>query len=130
MMQIKNKIYLLPLFLMIYLGLFLLININPVMAMNNKNKGKKIINHEISDAEVNAFCQLLKKTKQNIWDIRNTIPHLENASIREIEEWACQQVEKWSCSLDTQQTKNKLDTQQTKNKRLKTIDLNKTPEQN
>ncbi|MDV3199411.1 MAG: SVM family protein [Sweet potato little leaf phytoplasma] len=41
MMQIKNKLYLLPLFLINYLGLFLLINIHPVMAAdNNKNQQK------------------------------------------------------------------------------------------
>ncbi|MDV3184258.1 MAG: SVM family protein [Candidatus Phytoplasma australasiaticum] len=42
MMQIKNKIYFLPLFFISYLGLFLLINIHPVMAMdNNKNQQKE-----------------------------------------------------------------------------------------
>ncbi|MDV3148044.1 MAG: SVM family protein, partial [Candidatus Phytoplasma australasiaticum] len=35
-MQIKNKIHLLPLFFISYLGLFVLININPVMAMESK----------------------------------------------------------------------------------------------
>ncbi|MDO8054676.1 SVM family protein [Candidatus Phytoplasma australasiaticum] len=42
MMQIKNKIHFLPLFFISYLGLFLLINIHPVMAMdNNKNQQKE-----------------------------------------------------------------------------------------
>ncbi|MEK0310365.1 SVM family protein [Candidatus Phytoplasma australasiaticum] len=36
MMQIKNKIHFLPLCLINYLGLFLLINIHPVMAMDPK----------------------------------------------------------------------------------------------
>ncbi|MDV3169099.1 MAG: SVM family protein, partial [Candidatus Phytoplasma australasiaticum] len=36
MMQIKNKIHFLPLFFISYLGLFLLINIHPVMAMDPK----------------------------------------------------------------------------------------------
>ncbi|MDV3201637.1 MAG: SVM family protein, partial [Candidatus Phytoplasma australasiaticum] len=36
-MQIKNKLYFLPLFLMSFLGLFLLININPVIAAPEKN---------------------------------------------------------------------------------------------
>ncbi|WEX20436.1 MAG: putative secreted protein [Candidatus Phytoplasma citri] len=35
-MQIKNKLHLLPFFLISYLGLFTLININPVMAMESK----------------------------------------------------------------------------------------------
>ncbi|MDV3143768.1 MAG: SVM family protein [Candidatus Phytoplasma australasiaticum] len=36
MMQIKNKIHFLPLFFISYLGLFLLINIHPVMATDPK----------------------------------------------------------------------------------------------
>nr|BBF24900.1 phytoplasmal effector causing phyllody 1 [Candidatus Phytoplasma ziziphi] len=36
MMQIKNKLHLLPLFLMSFLGLFAFININPVMATDPK----------------------------------------------------------------------------------------------
>ncbi|MDV3166521.1 MAG: SVM family protein ['Waltheria sp.' little leaf phytoplasma] len=112
-MKIKNKLHLLPFFLISYLGLFALININPVMAMENNNKGKTITNHEPSDKEVNDFFQLLNKSKQNISEIRKTIPHLKNASIRKIEEWAC--------SSNKQQIKNKI---------FKTIDLNKTPEQN
>ncbi|UQV26899.1 SVM family protein [Candidatus Phytoplasma australasiaticum subsp. australasiaticum] len=44
MMQIKNKIHFLPLFFISYLGLFLLINIHPVMAMdNNKNQQKEVM---------------------------------------------------------------------------------------
>ncbi|MDO7983679.1 MAG: SVM family protein [Pigeon pea little leaf phytoplasma] len=113
MMRIKKKIHFLPLFLIIYFGLFFLININQVMAMENNNKGKKIINREPSDKEVNNFFQLLNKSKQNISKIKKTNPNLENASIKQIEEWLC--------------SSNK---QQTQNKRFKTIDLNKTPEQN
>ncbi|MDV3143184.1 MAG: hypothetical protein Q8894_02570 [Sweet potato little leaf phytoplasma] len=113
MMQIKNKLHLLPFFLISYLCLFALININPVMAMKNNDKGKTITNHEPSEKEVNEFFQSLKRTKENICQIRQKNPHLKNASIQEIEKWAC--------------SSNK---QQTKNKRFKTIDLNKTPEQN
>ncbi|MDV3182575.1 MAG: SVM family protein, partial [Candidatus Phytoplasma australasiaticum] len=34
-MRVKNKLHLLPLFLIIYLGLFALINNNPIMASSN-----------------------------------------------------------------------------------------------
>ncbi|QTX02923.1 putative secreted protein [Candidatus Phytoplasma luffae] len=112
-MLIKNKLHLLPFFLISCLGLLFITSNNQVMAMENNNKGKTIINHEPSEKEVNDFFQLSKRTKENICYIRQTIPHLKNASVREIEEWIC--------------SPNK---QKTKNKRLKTIDLNKKPEQN
>ncbi|MDV3178446.1 MAG: SVM family protein, partial [Sweet potato little leaf phytoplasma] len=52
MMQIKNKLYLLPLFLINYLGLFLLINIHPVMAAdNNKNQQKE--DYDLVDKAIN-----------------------------------------------------------------------------
>ncbi len=51
-MQIKNKLYLLPLFLINYLGLFLLINIHPVMAAdNNKNQQKE--DYDLVDKAIN-----------------------------------------------------------------------------
>ncbi|OOP60276.1 hypothetical protein B2G44_00345 [Candidatus Phytoplasma citri] len=112
-MKIKNKLHLLPFFLIGYLGLFFLININPVMAMDHNNKDKQIKNYtEVSETELNNFFQLLNRSKKNISEIREKIPHLKNASIKEIEQWACSS-----------------DTQQTKNKRLKTIDfdLNQHP---
>ncbi|EMR14466.1 MULTISPECIES: SVM family protein [Candidatus Phytoplasma] len=52
MIQIKNKLYLLPLFLINYLGLFLLINIHPVMAAdNNKNQQKE--DYDLVDKAIN-----------------------------------------------------------------------------
>ncbi|MDO8005592.1 SVM family protein [Candidatus Phytoplasma australasiaticum] len=52
MMQIKNKLYLLPLFLINYLGLFLLIDIHPVMAAdNNKNQQKE--DYDLVDKAIN-----------------------------------------------------------------------------
>nr|WP_249175855.1 SVM family protein ['Parthenium hysterophorus' phyllody phytoplasma] len=55
MMKIKNKLHLLPFFLMSYLAFFFLININPVIAMDNNNKDKQIKNYEVSDKEINDF---------------------------------------------------------------------------
>ncbi|AGL90727.1 hypothetical protein PA0288 [Candidatus Phytoplasma australiense] len=111
-MLAKNKLHLLPFFLISCLGLLFITSNNQVMAMENNNKGKTIINNEPSEKEVNEFFQLLKRTKENIFQIKQKNPHLKNFSIREIEEWAC--------------SPNK---QQPKNKRFKTIDLNKTPEE-
>ncbi|MDV3143803.1 MAG: SVM family protein [Candidatus Phytoplasma australasiaticum] len=52
MMQIKNKIHFLPLFFISYLGLFLLINIHPVMATdNNKNQQKE--DYDLVDKAIN-----------------------------------------------------------------------------
>nr|ARE29779.1 putative effector [Crotalaria phyllody phytoplasma] len=52
MIQIKNKLYLLPLFLINYLGLFLLINIHPVTAAdNNKNQQKE--DYDLVDKAIN-----------------------------------------------------------------------------
>ncbi|MDV3139525.1 MAG: SVM family protein [Candidatus Phytoplasma australasiaticum] len=110
-MLVKNKLHLLPFFLVSCLGLLFVINNNQVMAMNNNNKDKKIKTHEPSDKELNDFFQLLNNSKQIILEIRKTIPYLKNASIKEIDEWA-----RFS------------NIQQINNKRLKTIDLNKTPE--
>ncbi|MDV3167232.1 MAG: effector protein [Vigna little leaf phytoplasma] len=39
MIQIKNKLYFLPLFFISFLTIFFMININPVMAMNPNNPG-------------------------------------------------------------------------------------------
>ncbi|MDO8064053.1 SVM family protein [Candidatus Phytoplasma bonamiae] len=49
MMKVKNKLFL-PFFLMIYLGLFLLININSVMAASNGHA----INNNQSGSEIQA----------------------------------------------------------------------------
>ncbi|MDV3166529.1 MAG: SVM family protein ['Waltheria sp.' little leaf phytoplasma] len=60
MMQIKNKLHFLPFFLMNFLGLFILININSVMAANNGhiNNGHSNNSHNInnnqSDFEIQA----------------------------------------------------------------------------
>ncbi|QTX02925.1 putative secreted protein, SAP45-like [Candidatus Phytoplasma luffae] len=57
MIQVKNKLHLLPFFLMSCLGLFILITINPVMAMNDNNLNyQNSINNEINEL-------LLKKQK-------------------------------------------------------------------
>ncbi|EMR14684.1 MAG: SVM family protein [Sweet potato little leaf phytoplasma] len=71
MMQIKNKLYFLPLFLMSFLGLFLLININPVIAAPEKNdKGKKIASSEKQE-------KTTKKDISQYYELYNT---LENYS--------------------------------------------------
>ncbi|XKW59285.1 effector protein [Candidatus Phytoplasma australasiaticum] len=54
MIQIKNKLYLLPLFLINYLGLFLLINIHPVMAMDPKlpeTSSRQLVYHNLTIEE-------------------------------------------------------------------------------
>ncbi|MDV3166586.1 MAG: hypothetical protein Q8807_02885 ['Waltheria sp.' little leaf phytoplasma] len=89
MISIKNKLSFLPLFLISFLIIFFMIKINPIIAMENKNQSKTITNYEPSDQEVNDCFQLLNKSKQNIAAIKRTIPHLKNASIKEIEKWAC-----------------------------------------
>ncbi|MDO8054252.1 SVM family protein ['Opuntia sp.' phytoplasma] len=60
MMKIKNKLHLLPFFLISYLGLFFLININPVTAMNNNDdisENNSIVDNHID--EYNDFKNLL-----------------------------------------------------------------------
>ncbi|EMR14769.1 MULTISPECIES: SVM family protein [Candidatus Phytoplasma] len=56
MMQVKKKLHLLPLFLMSFLGMFLIINNNPIMASSNghaNNNGHNINNNQ-SDLEIQA----------------------------------------------------------------------------
>ncbi|MDO8058044.1 hypothetical protein OC686_02060 ['Opuntia sp.' phytoplasma] len=48
--------------------------------MDNNNKDKQIKNYEVSDKEINDFFELSKRLKKYI-------PLLQNASIKEIEEW-------------------------------------------
>ncbi|MDV3189955.1 MAG: SVM family protein [Sweet potato little leaf phytoplasma] len=71
MMKIKNKLYFLPLFLMIFLGLFILININQVMAAPKKNDKCK----EISSSEKPE--KITKKDILQYYELYNT---LENYS--------------------------------------------------
>ncbi|MDO8064051.1 SVM family protein [Candidatus Phytoplasma bonamiae] len=59
MMQVKNKLFL-PFFLMIYLGLFLLININSVMAMENNNKNQQKEDYELLDKEIDNLNEGIK----------------------------------------------------------------------
>ncbi|MDV3202507.1 MAG: SVM family protein [Candidatus Phytoplasma stylosanthis] len=71
MMQIKKKLHILPFFLMSFLGLFLLININPVIAAPKKNdKGKEIASSEKQE-------KTTKKDISQYYELHNT---LENYS--------------------------------------------------
>ncbi|MDV3166376.1 MAG: SVM family protein, partial ['Waltheria sp.' little leaf phytoplasma] len=71
MIQIKNKLYVLPLFVMIFLGFFALININQVMAAPKKNdKGK----------EISSSGKQEKITKKNISQYYELYNTLENYS--------------------------------------------------
>ncbi|MDV3157496.1 MAG: SVM family protein [Candidatus Phytoplasma australasiaticum] len=67
MMQVKNKLYLLPFFLISSLGLLVLININPVMAVPKKNdKGKEIAPSEKKE-------QFTKKDILKYYELYNTL---------------------------------------------------------
>ncbi|MDV3201485.1 MAG: SVM family protein [Candidatus Phytoplasma australasiaticum] len=71
MMQIKNKLHLLPFFFIICLGLFILININPVIAAPKKNdKGKEISSSDKQE-------KITKKNISQYYELYNT---LENYS--------------------------------------------------
>ncbi|UQV27401.1 SVM family protein [Candidatus Phytoplasma asiaticum] len=70
-MQVKNKLHLLPFFLISFLGLFLLININSVMAAPKKNdKGKEISSSQKKE-------KTTKKDVSQYYELYNT---LENYS--------------------------------------------------
>ncbi|MDV3176281.1 MAG: SVM family protein [Sweet potato little leaf phytoplasma] len=72
MMQIKNKLYLLPLCLISYLELFLLINIHPVMAMDPKlpeTSSRQPVYHNLTIEE--NIINLKQKIYDNATKITN-----------------------------------------------------------
>ncbi|MDV3199986.1 MAG: SVM family protein [Candidatus Phytoplasma australasiaticum] len=83
MMQIKNKLHLLPLFLISYLGLFALININRVMAMdpklprpryNNRNPVHRNFLHNLTTKEnIINLTQKIDDNETKITNIDKTI---------------------------------------------------------
>ncbi|MDV3166534.1 MAG: SVM family protein ['Waltheria sp.' little leaf phytoplasma] len=78
MMQIKNKLHLLPFFFIICLGLFILININPVMAAPKKNdKGKEISSsgkqEKITKKNISQYYELYNTLENYSEEDRNTI---------------------------------------------------------
>ncbi|MFW8664746.1 SVM family protein, partial [Candidatus Phytoplasma citri] len=78
MMQVKNKLHLLPFFLISYLGLFFLININHVMAAPKKNdKGKEISSSEkeekITKKDISQYYELYNTLKDYSEEDQNKI---------------------------------------------------------
>nr|BBF24903.1 phytoplasmal effector causing phyllody 1 [Candidatus Phytoplasma aurantifolia] len=82
MMKIKNKLHLLPFFLISYLGLFFLINMNPVMAMNpnlpgtSKNQPSQM-NLTIEENIINLKQKIYDNAKE-ITNINKTLQESVN----------------------------------------------------
>ncbi|QYC31202.1 SVM family protein [Paulownia witches'-broom phytoplasma] len=114
MFKLKKHLLLFKIVLFLVLGLFLIANNHQVMAMEN-NKGKQILNDEPSDQEINNFFKLVKKSQENIKQLKQKYPHLKNASIKEIENFL-------SFNINQQQTNN--------NNKKRKLDLNTIPEEN
>ncbi|MDV3157568.1 MAG: SVM family protein [Candidatus Phytoplasma australasiaticum] len=80
MMQIKNKLHLLPLFLISYLGLFALININPVMAMKPKlpiTSSKQPVNNNLTTSIEEKITTLKQEIYNNAIEITNISKSLQ-----------------------------------------------------
>ncbi|WP_349401797.1 putative secreted protein, SVM family protein [Candidatus Phytoplasma solani] len=112
MFKVKKQLFLFKIVLLVCLGLFLITNIHQVMATEN-SKGKQILNDKPSDKEINDFFKLVKKSQENIKQIKQKYPHLKNAPIKEIENFLF-------FNINQQRTNN--------NK--KKLDLNKIPKEN
>ncbi|WP_017191936.1 SVM family protein [Poinsettia branch-inducing phytoplasma] len=117
MFKLKNQLNIIYLCLITFIGLLFMNNNNLVMAMEN-NKNKQILqNEQPIDKEVNDFFRLLKKQKEIIKNIKQKHPHLQNASIKEIEQWICSDIDQ---KVESQSSNKK---QKTKN-----FDLNVVPD--
>ncbi|MDV3182745.1 MAG: SVM family protein [Candidatus Phytoplasma australasiaticum] len=80
MMQIKNKLYFLPLFLMSFLGLFLLININSVMATDPKlpeTSSRQPVHQNLTIEE--NIINLKQKIYNNATKIKNIDKELQGS---------------------------------------------------
>ncbi|WP_341266361.1 SVM family protein [Candidatus Phytoplasma fraxini] len=93
MIKLKNQFKIIYLCLITFIGLLFIFNNHQIMAMQN-NKNKQILQKEQpNDEEVNDVFRLVKKQKEIIKNIKKQHPHLQNASIKEIEQWICSDID-------------------------------------
>ncbi|MDV3167132.1 MAG: hypothetical protein Q8784_01750 [Vigna little leaf phytoplasma] len=108
MMQIKRKLYFLPLFLLSFVGVLCLLNINPVMAMNNNNNlpGNNLVVNNTDEYSIfrNLLFRQSEKTQQMINALVNNAEEAEiNALLNHLQDIHQQIITYQQRQLDNQE---------------------------